>query len=107
MRFLWQEVCGALSPLVAVPRGSRLWYLGDIPFLQEDAMDAAEIMSRKMLTVESGIRAGYTPDSITAAVDAEDVTLLEHTGLFSVQLQPPGIETPPSTPVEEDVTNGE
>jgi len=107
MRFLWQEVCGALSPLVAVPRGSRLWYLGDIPFLQEDAMDAAEIMSRKMLTVESGIRAGYTPDSITAAVDAEDVTLLEHTGLFSVQLQPPGTETPPSTPAEEDVTNGE
>ena len=34
--------------------------------------------------------AGYTADSAVAAVVAGDPTLLEHTGLFSVQLQPPG-----------------
>jgi hypothetical protein len=34
------------------------------------------------------ISAGYVPDSVTAATAAHDETLLEHTGLPSVQLQP-------------------
>jgi hypothetical protein len=35
------------------------------------------------------INAGYTPDSVKAALAASDVTLLDHTGLVSVQLQKP------------------
>jgi hypothetical protein len=42
--------------------------------------------------VSSFITAGYTPDSSAAAVDANDLSLLKHTGLFSVQLQQPGAE---------------
>ena len=34
--------------------------------------------------------AGFTPESAIAAVQANDMSLLVHTGLFSVQLQPPG-----------------
>jgi len=93
MRHLWQEACGALAPLVDVPRGAELWYdASDIPFLQEDARDDAEIKSRLMLTVEAGVRAGYTPESVVDAVSSGDLTLMEHTGLFSVQLQPPMTE---------------
>jgi hypothetical protein len=39
------------------------------------------------------LMAGYTAESITAALTAGDLTLLEHTGLLSVQLQPPGAES--------------
>ena len=42
------------------------------------------------------LMAGYTADSITAALTAGDLTLLQHTGLLSVQLQAPGTTlTPP------------
>lgn len=95
----WRSAAGALATLVKPPAGSRLWVdTSDIAFLQEDEMDAAEIFSKKMLTVESGVRAGYQPDSVAAAVEAADLSLLVHTGLFSVQLQPPGSGQPdPST----------
>ena len=96
---LWRNAAGSLEVLTAPPAGSRLWYdARDIPFLQEDQMDAAEIMSRRMLTIESGVRAGYRPESVVAAVDADDLSLLEHTGLFSVQLQPPGASAPAPAP---------
>lgn len=95
----WRSVAASFETLVRVPDNARLWYDDrDIAFLREDAMDIAEIMSRKMLTVESGVRAGYTPKSVVAAVAADDLTLLEHTGLFSVQLQPPGVSAPPAAP---------
>jgi hypothetical protein len=52
-----------------------------------------------MLAIESGIRGGYKPDSVVKAVTTGDLTLLEHTGLFSVQLQPAGTKAP-ATPAE-------
>ena len=94
-RPLWRNVAGSLEAIVPAPAGSELWYDEvNIPFLREDTKDQAEIMSRRMLTIESGVRAGYKPESVVAAVDADDLTLLEHTGLFSVQLQPPGTGVP-------------
>jgi hypothetical protein len=39
------------------------------------------------------INSGYTPDSVKAALAASDVTLLDHTGLVSVQLQKPNSQT--------------
>lgn len=91
MRPLWRNAAGSLAGVIDVPAGAELWFDDrDISFLQEDVLDAAEILSRKMLTIESGVRSGYTPESVVAAVDSGDLTLLVHTGLFSVQLQPPG-----------------
>ena len=34
------------------------------------------------------------PESVVKAIDARDITLLEHTGLVPVQLQAPGSEAP-------------
>lgn len=95
MRPLWRNAAGSLETLVRPPASARLWYDDrDIGFLREDAMDSAQILKEKLLGIESAIRGGYKPDSAVAAVAADDITLLEHTGLYSVQLQPPGADTP-------------
>jgi len=93
-RYWWQVVAASLQNLLEEPpEGVELWPdLRQVSFLQEDAMDRAEILSRQMLTIESGVRAGFTADSIVAAVVDGDLRGLAHTGLFSVQLQPPGAE---------------
>jgi hypothetical protein len=107
MRPLWGAFAGAFQSVVDVPSRSRLWYDDrDIPFLREDVLDQAEIMSRKMLTIESGVRAGFTPDSVKVAVDTGDLTVLAHTGLYSVQLQPPMSETPAALEPATSGSNG-
>ena len=91
MRPLWREVCNAFSTITAVPGGARLWYdERDVSFLQEDVMDAAEIKSRDAQTLESLVRSGFTPESAVQALASSDWSLLQHTGLVSVQLLPPG-----------------
>jgi hypothetical protein len=47
------------------------------------------------------VDAGYDPDSVRDAVDADDLTTLTHTGLVSVQLQEPGTTQP-----DQPATNG-
>lgn len=85
------DLCAALSNLIAVPGDAELWFdTSDIPLLREDGKDAAEIMSRRMATVESGVRAGFKPDSVVDAIQSGDLSKMQHTGLYSVQLQPPG-----------------
>ena len=87
----WHSACNALSSIIDVPNGSRLWYdARDISFLQEDEDAAAEIFSTKVSTVVGAVNGGFTAESAIAAVDNQDLTLLEHTGLVSVQMQPPG-----------------
>jgi phage portal protein BeeE len=92
IRPLWRSVSGAFQSLIPPPaRGARLWFDDrDIPFCQEDVLDAADIESRRALTIESYVRAGFEPASAVAAVGTGDISLLVHTGLYSVQLQPPG-----------------
>jgi phage portal protein BeeE len=92
----WRSACAALEPLLRPPPGVvRLWYDDrDISFLREDQMDAAQIQATKASTIRQLIDAGFEPASAVAAVDADDRSLLKHTGLFSVQLQPPGTQAP-------------
>lgn len=92
---LWQNVAGSLAPLVAAPPqgGSpvRLWYdARDVPFLREDRKDSAQIQSLEAQSMRQLIDAGYTAESVVSAVQNGDWGLLTHSGLFSVQLQPPG-----------------
>lgn len=98
LRPLWRSAAAALSPIVEVPPGARLWYDDrDIAFLHEDRKEAAETQSMQATTMSTLVNAGYTPESVIAAVDAEDWSLLVHTGMLSVQLLPPGtngVETP-------------
>jgi Phage portal protein len=92
LHHLWGSVSGSLEVLVPPPGdGSMLWYdTRHIAFLREDSKDAAEIQQIKAITIRQLIDAGYTADSVVAAVEAEDMSLLVHSGLFSVQLQAPG-----------------
>jgi phage portal protein BeeE len=88
----WKSASQALAALVEAPDGDvRLGVnTKGIAFLREDAKDLAEIQQIKASTLSTLIMAGYTPDSAAAAVEAEDLSLLKHTGLTSVQLVPPG-----------------
>ena len=96
MRPLWRAAAAALQTIVPPPDGgSRLWFDDrDVSFLQEDVMDTAQVQSIEATTIESLIRSGFVPESAVNAVVTGDYTVLEHTGLNSVQLQPPGTATP-------------
>jgi len=101
MRDLWGDVAGSLATIVNVPGGSELYYDDrNISFLQEDEKDAAEIQQAHAGTINTLIIAGFEPDAVVDAVLSGDYSRLtgQHTGLFSVQLQPAGTEIPkPST----------
>ncbi len=90
-----KDLAATLSKFVQVPAGSQLWYdTSDIAYLREDEQDAATIRQTDALTIRQYTDAGFTPDSAIAAVKSGDPGLLQHTGLFSVQLQPPGAQAP-------------
>ncbi len=89
---LWGNIAGSLETIVPAPdSSSRLWWDGrDIGFLREDRKNAADIQQVKAVSIRTLVDAGYTADSVVKAVEAEDMDLLIHSGLFSVQLQAPG-----------------
>jgi phage portal protein BeeE len=90
---LWVSAAGAIGNALLPPPGSEFWYDSrDIPFLREDAKDDAAIKAQEASTIRQLVDAGFEHESIVAAMAGGDWTLLEHTGLFSVQLQPPGTE---------------
>jgi hypothetical protein len=92
LRPLWRSLCGSLQSIVPSPPSSELWFdHRDISFLQEDRKDAADIEFIKAQTIRQLCEAGFDPASVVLAVESEDMTLLSHTGLSSVQLQPPMI----------------
>ncbi|MBT2213466.1 phage portal protein [Actinomadura sp. NEAU-AAG7] len=89
---LWGNAAGSLAPLLPVPPGARLFYdARDVPFLREDRRDAADIAAVKAQTIRTYIDAGFDADAAIRATESEDLSLLSgaHSGLFSVQLQPP------------------
>lgn len=89
-----QDLAATLAPLVTVPGDAELWFdTADMPVLREDAKDAADIEQVKSVTIMNYVREGFTPDSVVAAVNAQDITLLKHSGLISVQLWAPGQES--------------
>lgn len=95
----WRSACAALAHLVDVPGGAELWYDdNDIAFLREDQKDAAEIAQTRQTTIVGYINGGFTPESAVAAVVNGDETMLVHTGLTSVQLQPPVSGQPETDP---------
>jgi phage portal protein BeeE len=96
-----QDYAASLAPLVDVPNDAELWpETADMPILRDDSKAAAEIEQMKQASIVAYVNAGFTPESAVAAVAAGDVSLLKHTDLLSVQLQPAGSQptTPPNTP---------
>jgi phage portal protein BeeE len=91
MRPNWRSAVGVLAKLVNVPADARLWYdASGIAALRQGEKEQADTMFVIAQAAEAFIRAGYTAESITAALSAADVTLLKHSGLVSVQMQTPG-----------------
>jgi len=92
IRPLWRNFAASMETIVNVPGGARLWFDDrDVPFLAEDQKDKAENLAQSANTMHTLIAGGYTPDSVTLFMESGgDYTLLEHSGLYSVQLQPAG-----------------
>lgn len=90
IRPLWRTAAQALSTIVDVPENAELWFDDrDIAFLREDRKDASEIQNKQANTIRTLLDAGYDPETVVPAVTAENFRLLEHSGLYSVQLRPP------------------
>ena len=77
----WRGACGALSQLIDVPAGNRLWFdTSDIAALQDNAMtrgQAALVRAQALLAL---VQAGYTHESAIAAVDSMDLSQLKAGG---------------------------
>lgn len=106
MKPMWRNVCGSLERVVDFPPntrgGVRLWYDdSDNAAQREDAKDEAENLGLKSRAIRQLLDAGFTADSAVAAIEGNDLSLLDHSGLFSVQLQPAG-----ANPVEQSETEG-
>lgn len=85
--------------------GSRLWYdTRDVPFLREDRDAAAKIQQEQASTIRTLIDAAFIPESVVAAVDAEDWSLLKHSGIPTVQVQ--NIAPPPEPTGGNDNSGG-
>jgi len=99
LRPLWRNAAGSLAALIAVPADAELWYdERDIAFLREDRGDAATIQQSKAQTIRTLVEAGYKPESVIRAVEADDFSLLVHSGYVSVQLQQIGAAPKPDQP---------
>ncbi|MFI7072061.1 phage portal protein [Micromonospora sediminicola] len=96
MRHLWREAAASLETLF--PRPSEAAELvpdtRDTAFLREDAKDVAQIQQTRSQALRTLLDAGYDPDAAVEFLRTDDITRLvgRHSGLFSVQLQPPGTE---------------
>jgi hypothetical protein len=92
IRPLWRIVAASLAVLIDVDPDSQLWFdTSGVAFLREDERDRAEIMKIDMGAINVGILAGYKPDAVVDSVQTNDLRKLigQHTGLVSVQMQPP------------------
>lgn len=100
MQHLWTNASASLEVLLTPPdSGSSLWFdTKAVAFMREDAGDLAAIQQKQAQTITALVRDGFTAKSAVDAVTNNDWGRLVHTGLTSVQLQPPtdGQEPAPS-----------
>jgi len=88
LRPLWRNAAGSLESILTPPELAELWYDDrDISFLQEDRKDAAEIQFIDAQAIRQLVDAQFKPESVVAAIAAQDMTLLVHTGIPTVQGQ--------------------
>lgn len=87
----WGDLAGSVQRIVPAPAGSRLWFDDrGVAFLAEAVKDRADVFLKQATATRTLTDGGFKPASVIAAVSAEDITRLEHTGLVPVQLQAPG-----------------
>lgn len=99
LQALFLEAASSLQTILRVPTtltngvqvGSRLTVdPRNIPFLQDDQIDQAEIQAKQASAIATLIRDGYEPDAAVDAITTNDMRKLvgRHSGNLSVQLQP-------------------
>jgi phage portal protein BeeE len=98
MQHLWGNAASSLEILVPDPvnaPGASLWYdTRSVSFLNEEAKDTADIQGVEAETIVKLVKDGFEWKSVIAAVKNHDWSRLKHTGLLSVQLQPPAPDQP-------------
>jgi hypothetical protein len=88
----WRSACGALSKLVAVPDGSRLWFdASDIAALQDGEMEKGQTALVKAQALLALSQANYTHESSVAYITSMDPATLKEN---------PIPVAPPSQPVQ-------
>jgi len=101
MRPLWRNIAGSLARIINVPSSAELWFDDrDIQFLAEDQKDKAQIQSVNAQAIRTLVDAGFEADTVVDAITAGDLSRLTHSGLYSVQLQPPMPEGPAPPPAQ-------
>lgn len=100
LEHLWTNAAASLEPLLTPPDSrASLWYTTrSVAFMREDAGELASIQQEQASAITAYVRDGFTPDSAVAAIVNNDPTLLEHSGLTSVQLMPPSNGKEPFDP---------
>lgn len=85
----WRSACAALEKLVNVPPNAQLWYdASDVSALQAGEQDRSNAAWLQTRAITALVMQGFEPDSVVKAVTSGDFSLLVHTGLVSVQVQP-------------------
>jgi phage portal protein BeeE len=101
MSSAWRNAAGSLEQIIRPPTGARLWYdIRGIPALREDIKSAAEVQALQSTAIRTLTDGGYDAESVVDAIVSGDLKRLTHTGLLSVQLNPPNTKTEPA-PVPE------
>ena len=78
----WRAACGALSQIVNVPPGNRLWFdTSDIAALQDGEMERGQAALVRAQALLALVQAGYTHESAIAAVDSMDLSQLKAGGV--------------------------
>ena len=100
IRPLWRNAAGSLERLMKSPGSdAQLWYDDrDVAFLSDNTKDVAEIQANQASTASALLMAGFTPESVIEFLDTGSLTVLKHSGLYSVQLQPAGSVQPAPVP---------
>lgn len=91
-RPLWRMAAASLQSVLEPPSEETVLTVDtrDVAFLRDDAKSEAEIRQKDAFTIRTLVDAGFKAETVVEAVTTDNFGLLEHTGLFSVQLQPPG-----------------
>lgn len=91
----WRGACSALQRIVPPPPNAQLWYdASDVSALAPGQSDMAATASAQASTIVNLVMNGFTADSSKRAVMSGDMSLLEHTGMPSVQVQQQPATTP-------------
>lgn len=100
IRPLWRTAAASLETVLTNPApGTFLTYDDrEVAFLRDDTTDVAAIQEKQAITARQLTDAGYTPTSVVEYLQTGNLSALEHSGLYSVQLQAPGSVPPAPTP---------